>query len=105
MAKFAPGYPLPRSADEFERLCLRLLRRHWQLPQLERLHEPQPAGAAIDLIEISGRPRLWTVKCVLRESRAPLTVAEIKDAVERAASMELPIGRFVIATTAGKPEG
>ena len=43
MAKFAPGYPLPRSADEFERLCLKLLRRHWQLPQLERFRDPDRA--------------------------------------------------------------
>ena len=105
MAKFAPGYPLPRSADEFERLCLKLLRRHWQLPQLERFRDPDRAEKGINLIEISGRPRLAAVKCDLRASRSELTIAEIKDAVDRAASLKLPIGRFVIATTAAKPEG
>jgi tetratricopeptide (TPR) repeat protein len=105
MATFAPGYPLPRSSDEFERLCLKLLRRHWQLPQLERFRDPQRAAKGIDLIEISGRPRLAAVKCELRDSRIELTVAEIKNAVDRAASAKLPIGRFVIATTAAKPEG
>src|SRR5260221_2856779 len=102
---FARGYPLPRSADEFERLCLRLLRRHFQLPQLERMREPERAQSAIDLIEISGRARLVAVKCEVRDTRTALSVAEIKDAVERAASMKLPIGRFVIATTASRPEG
>jgi tetratricopeptide (TPR) repeat protein len=105
MAKFAPGYPLPRSADEFERLCLKLLRRHWQLPQLERFRDPDRAEKGINLIEISGRPRLAAVKCDLRASRSELTIAEIKDAVDRAASLKLPIGRFVIATTAAKPDG
>jgi len=105
MAKFAPGYPLPRSSDEFERLCLKLLRRHWQLPQLERFRDPERIEKGINLIEISGRPRLAAVKCDLRDSRSDLTVAEIKDAVDRAASLKLPIGRFVIATTAAKPEG
>jgi len=105
MAKFAPGYPLPRSADEFERLCLKLLRRHWQLPQLERFRDPDRAEKGINLIEISGRPRLAAVKCDLRAARGELTIAEIKDAVDRAASLKLPIGRFVIATTAAKPEG
>src|SRR5580704_2069099 len=105
MAKFAPGYPLPRSADEFERLCLKLLRRHWQLPQLERFRDPDRAEKGINLIEISGRPRLAAVKCDLRAQRNELTVAEIKDAVDRAASLKLPIGRFVIATTAAKPDG
>jgi tetratricopeptide (TPR) repeat protein len=105
MAKFAPGYPLPRSADEFERLCLKLLRRHWQLPQLERFRDQERAEKGINLIEISGRPRLAAVKCDLRAARGELTIAEIKDAVDRAASLKLPIGRFVIATTAAKPEG
>ncbi len=105
MAKFAPGYPLPRSADEFERLCLKLLRRHWQLPQLERFRDADRAEKGINLIEISGRPRLAAVKCDLRASRSELTIAEIKDAVDRAASLKLPIGRFVIATTAAKPDG
>ncbi len=105
MAKFAPEYPLPRSADEFERLCLKLLRRHWQLPQLERFHDPKRAEKGINLIEISGRPRLAAVKCDFSASRNDLSLAEIKDAVDRAASLKLPIGRFVIATTAAKPEG
>jgi len=105
MAKFGPGYPLPRSADEFERLCLKLLRRHWQLPQLERFRDPDRAEKGVNLIEISGRPRLAAVKCDLRATRSELTIAEIKDAVDRAASLKLPIGRFVIATTAAKPDG
>jgi tetratricopeptide (TPR) repeat protein len=105
MITSAPGYPLPRSADEFERLCLKLLRRHWQLPQLERFRDPEREQKGINLIEISGRPRLAAVKCELRDMRTALTVAEIKDAVDMAASLKLPIGRFVIATTAAKPEG
>ncbi|HYL57763.1 MAG TPA: hypothetical protein VEU51_02750 [Candidatus Acidoferrales bacterium] len=105
MAKFAPGYPLPRSADEFERLCLKLLRRHWQLPQLERYRDTERAEKGINLVEISGRPRLAAVKCELRDARAELSVAEIKDAVDRAASLKLPIGRFVIVTSGAKPEG
>jgi tetratricopeptide (TPR) repeat protein len=105
MAKFTQEYPLPRGADEFERLCLKLLRRHWQLPQLERFRDPKRAEKEINLIEISGRPRLAAVKCDLSSSRNDLTIAEIKNAADRAASLKLPIGRFVIATTAAKPEG
>src|SRR5208282_4024284 len=105
MANFTPGYPLPRNGDEFERLCLKLLRRHWQLPQLERFRDPKRADKEINLIEISGRPRLAAVKCDVSASGSDLTPAEIKDAVDRAASLKLPIGRFVIATTAAKPEG
>ena len=96
---------MPRSADEFERLCLKLLRRHWQLPQLERLRDPDRRAKGIHLIEISGRPRLAAVRCDLHEAQGPLQAAEIKDAAERAVSLGLPIGRFVIATTARRTSG
>ena len=93
---------MPRSADEFERLCLRLLRRHWQLAQIERLHDPERRERGIHLLEISGRPRLAAVRCELREVQSALSANDIKDAAERALSLGLPIGRFVIATTAAR---
>ncbi|HXW83635.1 MAG TPA: hypothetical protein VEJ86_04470, partial [Candidatus Binataceae bacterium] len=102
MAIQAPGYPLPRSADEFERLVLRLLRRHWQIPQLERMRDAARHDAGVHLLEISGRPRLNAVRCDLRETQSPLSANEIKNAAERAVGLGLPIGRFVIATTASR---
>jgi tetratricopeptide (TPR) repeat protein len=102
MAISGAGYPLPRSADEFERLCLRLLRRHWQLAQIERMHDPERRARGIHLLEISGRPRLAAVRCELREDQNALSANEIKDAAERVLSLGLPIGRFVIATTAAR---
>ncbi|HUY28681.1 MAG TPA: hypothetical protein VMV27_14820 [Candidatus Binataceae bacterium] len=102
MTTTGAGYPRPRSADEFERLCLRLLRRHWQLQQLERIRDPERRERGLHLLEISGRPRLAAVRCELRESQNALSADEIKDAAERALSLGLPIGRFVIATTAAR---
>ncbi len=58
MTHFGPPYPLPRSLDEFRRLCLKLLRRHWLLPELERFHDADDRDLGIDLLEVSGRPRL-----------------------------------------------
>jgi tetratricopeptide (TPR) repeat protein len=105
MTNSATGYSLPRSSDEFERLVLKLLRRHWQLPQLERLRDPDRRAKGVHLVEISGRPRLAAVRCDLRETQSPLAAAEIKDAAEQAAGLGLPIGRFVIATTARRSAG
>ncbi|HEY6395244.1 MAG TPA: hypothetical protein VIX12_07475, partial [Candidatus Binataceae bacterium] len=106
MATLAPGYPLPRNAGEFERLCLKLLRRHWQIPNLERFNDSTlREKGGIHLLEISGRQRLAAVRCDLRETPAPLSPSELRDAIERAASTKLPIGRFVIATTARKWSG
>jgi len=102
MAITGAGYPRPRSVDEFERLCLRLLRRHLQLPQLERIRDPERREGGLHLLEISGRPRLAAVRCELRESQNALSANEIKVAVERALSLGLPIGRFVIVTTAAR---
>lgn len=100
MTHFGPPYALPRGSDEFRRLCLKLLRRHWQLPQLERFHDPDNRELGIDLLEVSGRARLAAVHCQLRELREPLSAAELRSAVDRAESLTLPIGHFVIATTA-----
>jgi tetratricopeptide (TPR) repeat protein len=91
--------------DEFERLCLKLLRRHWQLPQIERLRDLERREKGIHLLEISGRPRLAAIRCDLREADSALSANEIRDAAERAMSLELPIGRFVIATTARRTPG
>lgn len=102
MAISSSGYPLPRSADEFERLCLRLLRRHWQLPQIERMRDLGNGERPVDLLEISGRPRVAAVRCALREVHSTLSANDIKDAAERAMSLGLPIGRFVVATTASR---
>src|SRR6266403_2710279 len=100
MTHFGPPYLLPRTPDEFQRLCLKLLRRHWQLPQLERFHDPDDRDLGVDLLEVSGRMRLSAVRCDLRELRQPPSAAELRNAVERAISLELPIGHFVVATTA-----
>ncbi len=101
----APTYPVPRSEDEFERLVLRLMRRHWQLPQLERLRESTRREGGIHLLEISGRPRLAAVRCELKPLETAVAFAAIREAAELAASTKLPIGRFVVATTAHRPAG
>lgn len=100
MMSFGPPYPLPRSAGEFQRLCLRLLRRHWQLPHLERFRDFDRRELGIDLLEISGRLALHAVRCEMREMREAPSAAELRMAVDRATSLGLPIGTFVIATTA-----
>jgi len=64
------------------------------------MHDPERRDRGIHLLEISGRPRLAAVRCELREAHSALSANEIKDAAERALSLGLPIGRFVIATTA-----
>jgi tetratricopeptide (TPR) repeat protein len=72
------------------------------MPQLERLRDPDRRAKGVHLLEISGRPRLAAVRCDLREAQSPLAAAEIKTAAERAVSLGLPLGRFVIATTAAR---
>ena len=100
MSHFGPPYALPRDSGELRRLCLKLLRRHWQMPALERFQEAGDRDLGIDLIEVSGRPRLSAVRCDLRELREPPTPADLRVAIERAASLALPLGHFTIASTA-----
>jgi tetratricopeptide (TPR) repeat protein len=100
MTHFGPPYALPRNSEELRRLCLKLLRRHWQMPSLERYQEAGDRELGIDLLEVSGRPRLFAARCDLRELRQTPSVAELREAVGRATSLSLPIGHFAIATTA-----
>ncbi|MFQ5695125.1 MAG: hypothetical protein ACE5HB_03975, partial [Terriglobia bacterium] len=100
MTDSTPGYPLPRSRDEFTRVTLKLLRRHWQLPELERFQPYEGGEAGIDLLEISGSARLAAVRCEFRELHDPLEASQLKEAADRGALSRLPIGRLVVATTA-----
>jgi tetratricopeptide (TPR) repeat protein len=100
MTHFGPPYALPRNPEEFRRLCLKLLRRHWQAPGLERFQEAGDRELGIDLLEISGRQRLLAARCDLRERREPPGLAELRRLADRAASFDLPLGHFVIASTA-----
>ena len=68
MTHFGPPYALPRNSEELGRLCLKLLRRHWQMPGLERFQETGEHEPGIDLLEVSGRPRLSAARCDLSVS-------------------------------------
>ena len=100
MTHFGPPYAIPRNPDELRRLCLKLLRRHWQMPNLERFRDAEDRELGIDLIEISGRAQLSAVRCELRVQNDPPTADELKNRIDRVATLALPIGHFVIATTA-----
>ena len=100
MTHFGPPYALPRNLEEFRRLGLKLLRRHWQMPGLERFQGLDDRDPEIHLLEVSGRARLAAARCDLRELNQPPTPAELREAVKRAASLALPIGHLTIATTA-----
>src|SRR5579862_2802397 len=100
MTHFGPPYALPRNSEEFRRLCLKLLRRHWQMPGLERFQESGDREIGIDLLEVTGRPRLSVARCDLRDLRESPSLSELRKSVERVAGLALPIGHFTIATTA-----
>ncbi len=69
------------------------------MPGLERFGDGDQK-VAIDLLEISGRPRLNAVRSDFGELAEVLTSADLREAVERVASLALPIGHFTIATIA-----
>lgn len=100
MTHFGPPYAIPRNPDELRRLCLKLLRRHWQMPYMERFRDAEDRELGIDLLEISGRAQLSAVRCELRVQSDPLSSDELKNRIDRATTLSLPIGHFVIATTA-----
>ena len=100
MTHFGPPYAFPRNSEELGRLCVKLLRRHWQMPGLEHFQDTGEDEPGIDLLEVSGRPRLSAARCDLRELRESPSLSELRKIVDRAANLSLPIGHFTIATTA-----
>jgi hypothetical protein len=46
--------PPPANPDDFERLCLRLLKAHWNLPALELYGRRGERQHGVDIIDMSG---------------------------------------------------
>jgi tetratricopeptide (TPR) repeat protein len=92
--------PPPDTSEEFERLCLRVLRRHWSCPTLEIFGKRGEAQFGIDILDISGSDPVRAAQCKLKEVHKSLSVTEIDCEVEKARTFTPSIGHFAILTTA-----
>jgi tetratricopeptide (TPR) repeat protein len=92
--------PPPANADDFERLCLRLLKAYWNLPKLELYGRRGERQHGVDIIETSGAETLRAAQCKLYDASETLPPAEIQAEVNAAVGFPFPLSVYAICTTA-----
>lgn len=90
----------PANPDDFELLCLRLLKAHWNCPTLERYVRKGYEQHGIDIIDMSGSEPLRAAQCKLYDSRETLPPADIEAEVNAARDFQFKLGTYAICTTA-----
>ena len=98
------SYNRPKNEQDFEVLCLKLLRVHWECPELSTYATKGQIQNGVDIIDLSGQEPLRAVQCKLHEEGKMITQAEIGEEIEKAKKFKFPLGLYVIMTTskAGK---
>jgi hypothetical protein len=90
----------PINWQDFQRLALRVLQKHWQCSELELFGRPGESQYGIDIIDLSGKTPLRAGQCK-RYDHAP-TEAEVRAEVEKAKTFPRPLDFYAIVTTAKK---
>ena len=89
----------PKNSENFEILCLELLKVHWQCPELVLYALRGQAQNGVDILDLSGEEQLRAAQCKLREEGKMITTTEVKKEIEKARKFEPPLDRYVIMTT------
>jgi tetratricopeptide (TPR) repeat protein len=96
----AQRFQIPANDDDFEQMCLELLRRHWSRPGLEIFGKRGERQFGIDILDLSGETPVYAAQCKLKEEHKSLQRAEIHAEVNEAKKFTTPLGRYAILTTA-----
>ena len=94
------GYKKPKKPEDFEILCLELLKVHWQCPELDLYALRGQTQNGVDILDLNGEEQLRAAQCKLREEGARINPTEVENEIEKARKFEPPLDRYVIMTTA-----
>ena len=89
----------PRNEQDFELLCLKLLRAYWKCPELEQYATRGQAQHGVDIVDLSGREPLRAAQCKLHGEGKVTTPDEITDEIEKAKTFEPALDQYIIMTT------
>ena len=78
------SYNKPQNPEDFEILCLKLLRAHWKCPELDRYATGGQAQNGVDILDLSGQEPLRAAQCKLREEGKKITPTEVKNEIKEA---------------------
>ena len=92
-------FAIPTNDDDFEEMCLQLLRRHWSRPGLEIFGKRGERQYGIDILDVAGEIPIYAAQCKLREEHKSLRPAEIQAEVDQARQFTPPLGKYGILTT------
>jgi hypothetical protein len=93
-------FPIPTDEDDFEDLCVDILRIYWNRPGLERYGSRGQRQNGVDILDLGGVNPLHAAQCKLRELGKKLSPTTIEEEVTDALGFEFPIGKYGILTTA-----
>lgn len=91
---------LPSNEEEFEILCLKLLRVRWKRPQLQQYGKRGEGQDGVDLIDTSGETPLFAAQCKRHEPHKTIPPQEIEDEVAKAILFRPVLNHYTILTTA-----
>jgi tetratricopeptide (TPR) repeat protein len=94
----------PESEVEFEKLCLALLKRHWNRRGLERFAKKGEEQFGVDIFDTLGEDPFYAAQCKLKEQTKSLDPAEIRAEVAKAKTFPSKLDHYAILTT-GKVSG
>ncbi len=99
-----PGIPsglnIPSNEEEFEILCLKLLRLRWKRPQLQQHGKRGERQHGVDLLDTSGETPLLAAQCKRHEPHKTIPPQEIEDEVTKAIAFRPALNHYAILTTA-----
>jgi hypothetical protein len=74
-------YLPPANEQDFERLCLLLLREHWKCPDVELFGRKGQSQQGIDILDLAGRERPIAAQCKNYDPLKAFTVGQLKAVV------------------------
>jgi tetratricopeptide (TPR) repeat protein len=90
----------PSNDRDFEILCLRLLRKHWNLPSLELYGRRGQKQDGVDLLDTGGTKPLRAAQCKRLDPTKAIDPLEIRGEVAKARRFRPTLDYYAILTTA-----
>ena len=101
-----PGLTLkhlpPENEQDFERLCLALLREHWKSPDLQIYGRRGQEQNGVDILDLAGEEVYRGAQCKNFNPLKSFTVESLNSAVDAAKSFRPCLHRLEIMTTGKK---
>jgi tetratricopeptide (TPR) repeat protein len=92
-------FSIPNNDDEFEAICLELLREFWARPQLALFGKRGERQFGVDILDLSGETPIYAAQCKLKEAQKSFPPGEIQAEVDKAKQFRPPLGKYALLTT------